>query len=1701
MKNTKKQNKHWAKRLVRIIGKTLLILFILFILLVLFIRSPWGQDIIVTRVTNYVTEKTNTKFEIEKLYITFSGDISLEELYLEDQQNDTLVYSKYLEADIPFYPIIKGEGYSLDALEWRGLKANISREKNKSDFNYQFLVDAFAGENQADTSKTKNREPMNISVGNIHFHEFDLNFDDEKKGMSAHLNLGDFTLEGKSLDLEQMRFHISEIALKNTDLKYYQTQQLEDEKESETSKLPWLIVDDFSFENIKLDYQSQPENLQFFGDLAEFELVNLNVDLNQQDISLDKLLFNDSSLSLQMQSPEQESEEKAQNTKSDTFSWPEWAVNVSEISINRNAICVLQNGENSQFGKFNPQAIDLSDFTFQGENFEVSKSESLSAELNKFQFIEASGFELKKFAFVANLNSDNFQLQNLNLATNRSEINGNLNLSYNSLQDLINHPKSTDFSLGFSNFNLDANEIFLFSPDLKSNTYLKVIAKNKINGNLNIDGRLADFNVEKFNLNWGKNTNFNTKGRISKITSPDSLQLNLKSYSFKSNRVDIQKFVNAEDLGIQIPKSININGQLNGGLQALSTKTKLQIPEGKIDLNGEFSNKNKIAYKADLEIDDLELGQLLENPSLGKLNMKLQSSGEGKDLNSLDAKLTSQIDSLDYENYSFKGLVINGDLKNGKGDVKLDYKDKHLDLALNSKITLDSVSPKFEIDLDLKGARLSALGLTDKDIRTKLNLKAMFEGNSETFHFESQMKDAVAVYNDQTYYIGDLSTVADIDENESTMSISSNFLNANFDANANLNAISKAIQKHLAHYYKESSNQEKTEENSKSVVFNLKADFYETPVISEVFADGIQKMDTLHTKISFDESKANLSAEMNLPFLNYQDNKVENLNFILSSDESTLDFNFGFDQVEAGPLQIAKTNFEGHFADNTLALDFNAFKDEKQFFHIMTTLSKTEDGNYSFHVQPKDLYLNGKLWQIPENNAIEYIRNDGDESIQASDFDLTRNDQFIKIRDNFDVKSQHIGLEFQHFSLSTLTNYLNPEQRIARGEMNGNFIIVEPLKTLGILANLEVKDLSITEVALGNLKMEAEALNQETYDFQMSLKDKGVDFDLVGDYFTTVEDSKLDLDFNLNKLELATVQQFSEEFIKDAEGYLEGSVKIEGPLDDIKYDGILTFNQAGFNLKPLNTKFNFKNESITLKNEEIAFSNFQIQDQKGNIFKIDGDISTESMINPKFNLDFKADKFQLLNSTAKDNDLYYGKLQFDADAKLRGDLNFPVLDLDLTINENTNLTYLVPESQASIEEREGVVVFVNKKNPENILTKTDEEKLDAMITGIELNSNIKIQPKTEVNVVINKRTGDNLKIKGGGDFQFKINRNAKMNLVGKYEVNDGHFELNLYNIVKRKFDIAKSSSVTWTGDPMNANLDIRAIYNIETSASSLMAAQTTGENVAVKNKYRQKLPFMVYLNVDGEIDSPKLTFKLDMPEANQGAINGSVYGRITQLNQQEEQLNKQVFSLLVLNKFYPESGTDGSQGGPASIARENLNQAISDQLNTFSEKLTGNTGVQLSFDVNSYTDYQGETVQERTDVDINAQKKLFDDRLIVQAGSQVNVQGEQRPGENTAVVGNVSLEYLITENGRWRLKGFRKSEYENVIDGQVFVSGIALIFRREFNKFRVLWDKSYRESLQNETSEDKEKSDKDSDKDSEENTDKDNKSKQENDDK
>ncbi|MBZ9628498.1 translocation/assembly module TamB [Psychroflexus sp. CAK1W] len=1628
--------------------------------MVLFVRSPWGQGIIVDEVTDYVSEKVDTKFKIGKLYLTFSGNLTLEELYLEDRSQDTLVYSKYLEANVPFRPLLFGDEIQVDFVKWDGLKANIIRKDSIEGFNFQYIIDAFAVQGESESTTQKNTEnTTEISVGSISFTDFDLTYYDEVTGIDSELHLGSLEVDSETIDLQNMKFHLSEVSLSDTSIAFSLTKPAVTSEEEEEVTSPWILVDELSIKGVDINYNSLPDGIASEAYIDDFYFSDLDINLDTQVVALDQLVWKDSRVKLEMESSSA-SDEKTEKVaeSSQGFSWPQWKVNVNAIDFQNQTIEFYQNEKRPRKGEFSAEALFFEEFNFNLNDLIVSKDENLSFNLNDLRFREGSGLVLEEFQMQTRLTSEETTLNDLKLKLNNSLVFADFNLKYATLDDLINSPLTSTLEFDVSRLKVNVKDAYVFSSELKTNDQLRNLAQHNFEGNFKAEGNLEKLRVSKFNLNWGENTQLQLKGDLSQFTDVDNLGFNITNLTAKSNKQDLSEFISEEDLGISLPESVILSGIFRKVGSGFSTKSQLKSSLGNIQLDGYFNSTNAIDYRVNFDIKSLKLGELLQNKELGDLSMQLNSNGKGNSIDELTAELSSKVDSIRWKTYTFSGMEINGNLEDGNGDVRFDYTDENLKFDFVSNIELDSVSPKVDLKFNLEGINTRELGFTSKDIRAKLLANVQFEGNSNQFQLDAQLEDTRVVYDNSSYDLGNFDFSSKVDSTQSTAEITSQFLNGNLQANHNIEGILNALQNHFEKYTKDSVLPNKS---ARPVNFDADLKFIDFPILSEVFVEGIQDMDTLRASIHFDEENNQLTSSLKLPYLSYNDSEIVGLNLDLNSTGDFAEFKFVLDNIVAEPLDVAKTQLDGEFKDSQLNLNLNAFKDDKDYFSSAVSISFEDEELYRLNVSPDKLILNGSPWIIPEDNEIVY-QND---TVKVTNFKFTRNRQEIELTNKLDFENYHLGIIFDNFRLSTITNYLNPDDKLASGKLSGNLVVIEPFSSNGLISNLDIEDLRITEVPLGNLAFKAEASSGDNYKLNLSLKDAGIDLAVNGIYQTNTSETTVDFDIDLRTLEMQTLEKFATDYIKNSNGNLKGDFEVNGPLDELDYKGFLAFDGVQFNLSTLNTLLQFKNERIELTKNKVSFDNFTVADQQDNTLTTSGFIDVEELINPKFDLSFDANNFQLLNSTAEDNDLYYGKLVFDASAKLNGNLDLPKVDLNLSIKEETDLTYIVPESRASIEERDGVVVFVNKDHPDNILTKKDDEELKVVLTGIDLNSTINIQKQSKVAVVFNERTGDNVVVQGGGDFKFSISRTGKMNLVGKYEVTDGSVELNFYNIVKRKFNIAPSSSVTWNGNPYNADLDLRAIYKVETSASSLMAFQTAGENVATQNRYKQQLPFFVYMDVGDELMSPELSFKLDMPEDRQGVASGSVYGRISQVNQEEDQLNKQVFSLLVLNRFYPVSGSDGSQGGPATIARDNINQALSDQLNRFSDKLTGNTGVSLNFDVNSYTDYQGSTAQERTDVDISAQKKLFDDRLVVEAGSQVNVQGDQRPGESQGVVGNVSVEYLLTEDGRWKLRGFRKSEYENVIDGQVFISGIALIFTREFNKFKVLWDSAYRESL------------------------------------
>jgi hypothetical protein len=1641
-------------------------------LLLLFVRSPWGQDIIVQQALSYIEGKTGTQVSVDQLYFTFDGDIKVEGLYLDDEMGDTLIYSRSLEVDIPFLPIIRGEGIAINKLDWDGLTARISRKDTVDGFNFEFLQEAFA--TTPDTTSAS--KPLELSINNVSLTNFDVIFNDDVDGMYAKTDFKMLHLTMEKLDLQAIVYEIDKVELQDASIEFIMNPAISKETDStddneinskqrdvfDGRSLPLITARVIEIKKTNFNFTAPQDGIEFKSKFKELTTQLETVDLQNQIYNASQFQLVQGDISLKMNDVKKSGNSVTSTSKvgASVFKWPGMKVALDNVSIQQTDVEYSVNGAVTQHQVFNPDSIAISDLNLESSRF-YYRGEEMQILLEELSGSEASGIVLNHLAFNGVFSDQELVLNSLVASVNKNRLTGNLKMSYPSMKTLIDSPENLSINVNLPSFKLDLNDVFRFQPDLKSNTYLNTLATNMVSGNMVFMGTQEYLNIPTINLRWGARTKIYGTGNLQNLNDPENLSYNFGNASFITSRSDFKRFINEKDLGILLPQSAELAGQFKGNTTSLTTDSKLTTTLGNVNLAGDFKFSDDISFDATISLASIEIGKILQNPSLGELSMDLKAQGHGNSLNTLDASFQSTISSFSYKGYGLSNLPINGSLKDGKGDFASKYKDDNLNVMLATQIQLDSVATAATVDLNVVGVDLKAFNISAQQVNAAGGINITFKGNFTNYEVSTVVNDGIAVYNSQSYLLGKLSARAYVHSDTTAVDVTHKILDLKLRSNVDPVQLLTSLRRHVNRYLSD----DVSKDTIQPVTMTVKASLSPQPILREIILPSLESIDNIAIAVDFNEKQRRLNTDIVIPYLKYEGSEVDSLIVTSRSDAESFSFDLGFKTLSSGPVLLKQTNLNGRIADDLLILDFESFDDKEKLMHFGGTLLRKRDElgveNLIFNLSVDDLVLNRESWSIPEDNEIAY----GESFIKFNNFKLSNNNQSIELRSDIPkFQKDHVALLLDNFKLQSILAYVNPDDKLASGTLNGEFILEDIMGKISFIADVSIADFKALGTPLGMLKLEAYSTQDDMYKMNMGLKGTDVNLDLAGTYATTINDAQLDLNLDIARLSMTTISGLSDGLLKNGSGFLTGEISLSGMTLNPVYKGTLGFNNAGINVSMLNNKFIMNNEQIKLNNDAISMDDFKIRDQDGNIFSIDGTVGTKNLLTPTFDLKIKANNFTALNSTAQDNELYYGKVTFDASAIITGDLDIPIVDMKVSIDDATNFTYVIPATQLDVVQRNGIVQFVNKVNPEAILTQTEEES--ATLTSFDMSTAIKINNGATVNIIVDPSTGDNLQVSGAGDLQYKMTPNGRMTLTGRYEIDSGFYELSLYEIFSRRFELAKGGSVSWSGDPFNAALDVSAIYKVETSASALMASQTSGADIATKNKFRQKLPFLVYLNVDGELTSPEISFKLDLPEDEQGAIGGQVYGRIQQLNNQDQELIKQVFSLLAFNRFFPTSGTDGSNGGTATIARDNLNQALSDQLNQYGGKLLGNTGVDLNFGLDSYTDYQGASPQDRTQLDVTASKKLLDDRLIVSVGSEVDIEGTNPDGEQTPILGNVALEYLLDPNGRWRLKGFRKNQYDNVVDGQLIVSGIALIFSREFNSFSNLFKKTVQEEAQ-----------------------------------
>jgi hypothetical protein len=434
-------------------------------------------------------------------------------------------------------------------------------------------------------------------------------------------------------------------------------------------------------------------------------------------------------------------------------------------------------------------------------------------------------------------------------------------------------------------------------------------------------------------------------------------------------------------------------------------------------------------------------------------------------------------------------------------------------------------------------------------------------------------------------------------------------------------------------------------------------------------------------------------------------------------------------------------------------------------------------------------------------------------------------------------------------------------------------------------------------------------------------------------------------------------------------------------------------------------------------------------------------------------------KFLLMNKPASRDALYYGTVFLDSDISVSGDDAKPVIRMQAQLDKGTDLAFVLPESETDVQQRFGIVRFLDVKNPSDpIMSRRKPAAGSARDTtgtrhaSVDLTANVEVTRESRLRILIDPIAGDSLVIRGEATFSVGVDPSGKLAVTGRYEILDGSYQLSFGQFIRREFAIAKGSSLTWFGSVTEANVDITAIYTVKTSALDLVQDQLVGLSQEERNKYKQVLRIQVYLTMDGKLLAPNIHFRLDMPPEGRGVLGGSIYAKLNEINGQESELNKQVFALLVLGRFLSSNPlASAGDGGLTGLARSSVSQILSEQLNRLSEKVI--PGVGLNVGVESYQDYSTGTAEGRTQLQLALTKQLFDERVTVQVGGNADLEGprsQQNALNNFA--GDIKVAYKMTEDGRWLLQVFRQNTNGGAIEGDLVETGVGIVFTIDYDR-------------------------------------------------
>ncbi|WP_299215592.1 translocation/assembly module TamB domain-containing protein, partial [uncultured Dokdonia sp.] len=1271
--------------------------------------------------------------------------------------------------------------------------------------------------------------------------------------------------------------------------------------------------------------------------------------------------------------------------------------------------------------------IDYTRLETQLDDFKLV-NDVVDTRIDHLTFTAKRGYAISSLEGDFHYDPDSITLQKFILKTEFSEIEGDIALdtSGDKMSDFINN---VDIEAAFAKANISTNDIYPFYDGFAKDQTFSLTG--------NVTGVLNDFKVENLDVTGLKNSIIQGDIQFTHLISGDDFKIDGHYTALQTTYFDLKSLL--PEVLSALPPQLSKLGMIELiGFTTITNKTletegvvTSALGNGYVDmLLTNYQNTDIATYKGSIDFDNFNLGKFINDPRIGKTSMDFDVDGKGFLQEFLDTKLSGVIYYINYNNYRYKDITVFGDLKNPVFNGEIIINDENLIAKVDGLIDVSKKINSYDFEADITYANLVNLNFVKDSVSIlKGNVIMDMKGTGiEDAFGKLSFFDAVYQNKNDTYYFKDFDVTSVFDDkNVRTIAInSSDIIDGTVRGNFKFNEVVPLFRNALGSLYTNYQPEVLTENQF------MEFDFTINNKIVEVFVPEIEFEPETIIKGSVVSNDSEFKLTFKSPRIEAFGNMAEAIEIKVDNKNPLFNTYIAADSIDAGFYAVSDFNLINVTLKDTLFMksEFSGGTRNDDRYDLSLYHTINEEGNSVLGFKKSQVVFKDNAWFINEENnqrnRIIFDNNFNDIDIQT--IVLSHKDERIDLKGFIkDSTYKDIKARFTNVDLAKITPEI--ENLNLEGRVNGNLDVLQKKGAYYPNSTVAIDEFAINDYLLGKFDLSVEGdTSLSTYEIKSKLENqKGAP--LVAEGSITVgtgNNATIDLDVGLTNFNLAPFDPLGEGVITRIRGFVDGNAKVTGNYKNPDINGELKIRNGGLKIPYLNTDYDFRGiSSVSLSKQKFIFNAIQLEDVKyKTLGALNGSISHNAFSDWRLDLGITTDRLLVLDTKEELESLYYGTAFIAGQATLKGPVDNMVIDVFAETEKGTVFNVPIDDTESI-----GDSSYIHFLSPEEKAAKLNGVVSELTeIKGLSVNFDLDVDADALIEIVVDKENGSTLKGRGGGTLLIQLDTNGKFDMYGDFIAYEGSFNFKYKGLFQKEFKFRPDGNIRWEGDPAGALLDISAVYRAEANPSILL------ENPSLN----RKIPVDVIINLEGELLKPDITFEIEFPGTGSSVVSELEY-RLSDKNARE--LN--AISLV-------------SQGVFLSNASISAAGAVNNLLETTSSVLSGI----LFNDDDSIFDVNLDLVQADNSPNLQSAGRVGI-TLSTQISNRVLINGKVGVPtggiSESVIVGDVEIDFLLSENGALRAKVFnRQTDIQFIGETEGYTQGAGISYAVDFNSFKEL---------------------------------------------